>query len=145
MKHLFKYTSVFFIGVALCACDGKKAPKTKVETPIIKTVEPTEIKADTTVIEETIVKEEVEKIAPTKKGPYYVVVASFVSEANAQKVMEQYTQKGYAAGITSRAKGQNPEFFRLYLDNSDNKSEALASARKISKELDLKAWVLVNH
>lgn len=145
MKHLLKYTSAIFIGVALSACNGTKAPDTpKVKAPVVKTEEP--IKVDTTIVKDTVVKIEViEEKTPLKKGPYYVVVASFVSEANAKKVLDTYINKGYAAGITSRPIGQNPEFFRLYLDNSDVKTEALASARKISEELDLKAWVLVNH
>ena len=142
--HKLSYTLLLLTAILFFACNGKKAttPSTPVVKETVAVVQDT-IQEDTVMLEvlEPEIEEPVKEVAV---GPYYVVVSSFVNEKNAQATLEKYKKLGYPAGIISREKGRNPEFLRVYLAQSANKKEALQTAAEVSRQLDVRAWVLVN-
>lgn len=140
--HKLSYTLIL-VAIFTFSCKDKK-PATPA-TPIINETATEEVD---TLQEDTIVVEEIpqieEPVIEETVGPYYVVVSSFVNEKNANVTLEKYKKLGYPAGIISREKGRNPEFLRVYLAQSNNKQEALKTATEISRQLNVRAWVLVN-
>lgn len=139
------YSLILLLSVVFFACKEKKP--TTPSTPVVEK-DTTSVVVEDTVVQDTVMVEELEPeeeiVVEEATGPYYVVVSSFVNEQNAQKTLTKYKDLGYPAGIISRPKGRNPEFLRVYLAQSSDKKEALKLARDISRQLDVRAWVLVN-
>jgi len=117
-----------------------KAKVSKIEVKkkeAVKEVSETDVKKTEKKLDDTASKTELKGTA-IQRGKYYIVAGSFRNENFAENFAEKLKKQGYKAEKLTRPNGMFAVSYASYKD----KQKALAEINYLTKEKNLKAWLL---
>ena len=79
-------------------------------------------------------------VATAQHGRYFVVVGSFISRDNAYKFRNSLAATG--SNVTVLEPSQNSKFYKVAIDDFDNKDEAMKKKSEVSSDFGNSVWVM---
>lgn len=135
---LLLMSAVLSILFVMCRDKAKESNK-QVKREVIK---PASIVEKDTV---TVIQKTEPPVIEKKENKYFLIAASFVKEANANKFRARLVNQGLDSEVIVRNKGRNTGFYKVSYKSFANKDEALkelAIAKRTSPYEGV--WLLIN-
>ncbi|MEZ4875288.1 MAG: SPOR domain-containing protein [Flavobacteriaceae bacterium] len=141
--HYGRYAAIGLIALTLGGFGGLKIYETQVENFNLAEKKKADSQLETQIQEATFVITDLPPLTisiPKRSGKYHIIAGAFRIEENAQKKVQQLSQKGFPAQLIGVNKYG---LHQVEYSNHEDRLEALETLRSIQRNENKEAWLLV--